>query len=362
MRIAIDAGKLRGDRRGIGRLVRNLLAEMARQRPALAFELHARPRDHAPLAAELEARAPALAGRLAFRVPGALRRTDAALAWYPWAVLRGALPRVPVVVSLHDLAPMLLLDHRWWKVAKRLKYRWLFRRTVRRADAVLTLSAFSRAEILRYLGADPARVHVTLLAADDLPVDTPDAPAPLARAGVDGPFFLTVGGQEGRKNLRTLYAAMDALHAAGHPVPLVQCGPGVGPDTRAIASRAPWLRHVGFVDDAELVTLYRRATALVYPSRYEGFGLPVLEAMAAGGRVICADGSSLPEVAGAAALTFRWDDAAGLAAQMRRLLDEPAVGTALAAGGPAQAARFSWARTAAETLAVFDAVARGGGR
>lgn len=339
--------------------MRNLLAEMARQRPALAVTLYAPPGDHAPLREELVARTPALAPRLAFAPPGALPQARVGVAWYPWAVLPRAVPPLPLVVSLHDLAPMLQHDHRWWKVAKRLKYRWRFRHTVRRADAVLTLSAFSRAEILRELGADPRRVHVTLLAADDLPLALPDAPAPLVRAGIaeQAPFFLTVGGQEGRKNLRTLYAAMARLHAEGLAVPLVQCGPGLGPDTRALAGRAPWLRHVGFVSDAELITLYRRATALVFPSRYEGFGLPVLEAMAAGGRVVCAAASSLPEVCGDAALTFPWDDADALTAQLRRLLTDPAVGAALAAGGPAQAARFSWARTAAETMAVFDAVA-----
>jgi glycosyltransferase involved in cell wall biosynthesis len=339
--------------------VRNLVVEMARQRPGLALTLHAPQGDHAPLRAELLARAPELEGRLAFLPPEALPRAQASLAWYPWAVIPAATPRVPLVVSLHDLAPMLQHDHRWWKVAKRCKYRWRFRRTVQRAAAVLTLSEFSREEILRHLGADPRRVHVTLLAADDLPLALPEATAPLERAGVaDGaPFFLTVGGQEGRKNLRTLYAAMARLQAEGETVPLVQCGPGVGPDTRALAARAPWWRHVGFVSDAELVTLYRRATALVFPSRYEGFGLPVLEAMAAGGRVVCANASSLPEVCGDAALTFPWDDVEALTAHLRRLLHDPAAGAALAAAGPAQAARFSWARAAAETLAVFDAVA-----
>lgn len=358
MRVAVEAGRLRRDRRGIGRLVRNLVVEMARQRPALALTLHAPRADHAALRDELAARVPGLAERLDFAPPSALRRTTAAVAWYPWATLPWRTPDVPLVVSVHDLAPMLQLDHRWWKVAKRLKYRWRFARTVQRASAVLTLSAFSRDEILRRLPADPRRVHVTLLAADDLPLDAPEDTAPLARAGVTGPFFLTVGGQEGRKNLRTLYAAMARLEADGGAVPLVQCGPGLGPDARRLVGRAPWLRHVGFVSDAQLVTLYRRATALVYPSRYEGFGLPVLEAMAAGGRVICADASSLPEVAGSAALTFPWPDAEALAVRLRRLLTDPAVGEALASAGPAQAARFSWARTAAATLAVLDGVAR----
>jgi glycosyltransferase involved in cell wall biosynthesis len=124
-------------------------------------------------------------------------------------------------------------------------------------------------------------------------------------------------------------------------------------NTRARAGSAPWLHHVGFVSDAELVTLYRRAVALVLPSRYEGFGLPVLEAMRAGCPVICADSSALPEVAGSAALLFPWDDAAALAAQMTRLVKDPVLRSAQIAAGVAHAARFSWLRVAEQTLACF---------
>jgi alpha-1,3-rhamnosyl/mannosyltransferase len=224
---------------------------------------------------------------------------------------------------------------------------------MQRAAAVLTVSEFSKGEIVRHLGADASRITVTPLAADDLAVQGPDATRPLDDAGIAGPFFMTVGGQEGRKNLGTLYRAMDALYANGMRIPLVQCGPGMSAHTRARAGSAPWLHHVGFVSDAELVTLYRRAVALVLPSRYEGFGLPVLEAMRAGCPVICADSSALPEVAGGAALLFPWDDAAALAAQMTRLANDPVLRAARIAAGVAHAARFSWSRAADQTLACF---------
>jgi alpha-1,3-rhamnosyl/mannosyltransferase len=228
---------------------------------------------------------------------------------------------------------------------------------VAKATALLTISEFSKREIVERLQVDPSRITVTLLAADDLPVDEAQAPLPDTAAAMSGPFFLTVGGQEGRKNLRTLYDAMALLHAHGVAVPLLQCGPGMSAQTRSLYGAAPWLTHLGYVTDEQLVALYRRATALVFPSRYEGFGLPVLEAMRAGGAVICADASSLPEVAGDAALRFAWNDAPALAAQMMRLLHEPGLRDALIAGGQAQAARFSWSKTAAETLACFERAA-----
>jgi glycosyltransferase involved in cell wall biosynthesis len=151
-----------------------------------------------------------------------------------------------------------------------------------------------------------------------------------------------------------LYDAMALLHADGMAVPLLQCGPGPSAHTRALYGSAPWLTHLGYVTDRQLVALYRRATALIFPSRYEGFGLPVLEAMRAGGAVICADASSLPEVAGDAALRVAWNDAPALAEQMRRMLQEPALRETLVARGREQAARFSWAETAAQTLGCFE--------
>jgi glycosyltransferase involved in cell wall biosynthesis len=226
-----------------------------------------------------------------------------------------------------------------------------------KATALLTISEFSKREIVERLQVDPSRVTVTLLAADDLPLDEAPAPLPDAAAAITGPCFLTVGGQDGRKNLRTLYEAMALLHARGMTVPLLQCGPGLSAQTRALYGAASWLTHVGYVTDEQLVSLYRRATALVFPSRYEGFGLPVLEAMRAGGAVICADASSLPEVAGDAALQFAWNDAPALAERMQRLLTEPALRDTLIARGQPQAARFSWATTAEQTLACFDRAA-----
>jgi len=191
--------------------------------------------------------------------------------------------------------------------------------------------------------------------ADDLAPSVTGTSETLARLGIDGPFFLSVGAHDARKNLDVLYRAMELLGARGERVPLVQCGPNV--DRSRGGAGAPWVRAAGYVSDGELATLYRRATALVFPSRYEGFGLPVAEAMFAGGCVICAETSSLPEVGGDAALYFPRNDAEALAAQMTRVLHEPGLRERMASLGAAQAARFTWEGCARETLAVFDEAA-----
>jgi glycosyltransferase involved in cell wall biosynthesis len=351
--VAVDATRLLRDQRGIGRYVRNVLRELSTLAPELRVTLHVDPGDGDETLRLLHTIAPAFGARASCDDRGRLHECHADVAWYPWNILTPPLPACARVVTTHDLAPMLRHDHRWWRVLKRLKYRRRFAFTMRHADLVLTDCEAIREELVTHFGVSRDRLAVALLAADDLPVVGAEDDTPLRSHEITGPFFLTVGGQEPRKNLPTLYEAMARLWATGVRVPLVQCGPDVSAATRALLGEAPWLKHVGFVTDAQLVTLYRQATALVYPSRYEGFGLPILEAMRAGGVVICADGSSLPEVAGDAALMVPWHDADALAAAMREMHTDPAAARVRRALGPAQAARFTWRATAEATLEGF---------
>ncbi|MCC6243946.1 MAG: glycosyltransferase family 4 protein [Gemmatimonadaceae bacterium] len=359
MHIGVEASKLVRERRGIGRYVRNVLRHLPQVRPGVRLTLFLKSMaDEAAVREQLTALDETLLTHCRFAPLSALPNTDADVVWYPWNWLHPQAGRAAMVTTICDLVPMLQLDHRWWKVIKRAKYRRRFRRTAEFSDLLITISAFTAHEVERYLGVPFAQMRVTLLAADDLATHT-DAPATTPeKLGVVGPFFMAVGAQEARKNLQVLFRAMALLHARGVTAPLILCGPGGPLASIAKRERAPWLRFAGYVSDAELGAMYRAATALVFPSRYEGFGLPALEAMAAGGRVICANASSLPEVVGNAALTFEWNDAEALAAHMQRLLDDPVERQAKAQSALAQASRFTWAQTASETLDAFDEAAR----
>ena len=333
----------------MGRYVRNVLLQLPRLRPEIQLTLFVRrERDIGPLGEQLALLSTEVAARATIKTVSALPSTDLDVVWYPWNWLSPHTNRAARVVTVLDLAPMLQLDHRWWKVLKRAVNRRRYLQSAHGADMIIAISAFTEREIQRLLPVDPSKVRVTLLAADDLPPPGMGVSAALDRLNIRGHFFLTVGAQEARKNLPVLYRAMELLHTRGEAVPLVQCGPS------SRAQPRPWLHHAGYVSDAELSMLYQCATALVFPSFYEGFGLPALEAMAAGGRVVCSNASSLPEVVGDAALMFDANDVEALAAQLTRVLHDAQLRDRMTHDGLAQAAKFRWATTAGQTLAVFD--------
>ena len=353
MHVAVEATRLLAEKRGIGRYVRNVLAAMPEVQPDIRYTLYAKPRDVNGLRQHLRS-LPTVAERSTVEPVASLRSTNADLAWHAWNWILRPSDNVPMVVSIMDLVPMLQFDHRWWKFLKRSKARRRSMKTVQRASRILTISEFTAREVTRLLGVQPSKMRVTLLAADDFESTVQDRSETLDRLGIDGQFFLAVGAQEARKNLIVLFRAMQRLHDEGMRVPLVLCGPGKTLEAFARTHDAPWIRFAGYVSDTELATLYARTTALVFPSKYEGFGLPVLEAMSAGAPVICANASSLPEVAGDAALYFDALDDAALAAQMRRIVQDTSVRTELVERMPAQVAKFSWSKCAAETLAGFE--------
>lgn len=226
---------------------------------------------------------------------------------------------------------------------------------VRRAAALICISEATRRDLVARHPAAASKAVVTPLAASGA-LAAPAAPdAVRAKHGLHRPFVLAAGTVEPRKNLVGL---MDAWAGLEGDAELVLVGPP-GWETEGIVrrARADRVRMLGFVPDDELAALYGLCAVFAYPSLYEGFGLPVLEAMACGAPVVTSNLSSLPEVAGDAAILVDPRDPAALRGALARLLADPAERARLAAAGRERAATFTWERTARKTLEALRAVA-----
>jgi len=265
--------------------------------------------------------------------------------------------RVPTTVVVYDLVPFVPGAQAQSRAAR--IERATIRPALARAAALACISRATRDDLVARFPAAAAKACVIPLAADPA-LAAPPPPLDPAH-GLDGrPYVLAVGTLEPRKNLSRLIAAWSALPAAlreAHALALV--GPRGWDDEDVLAAaRAADVRLLGRVSEEQLHALYARATAFAYPSLYEGFGLPVLEAMAAGAPVLTSDVSSLPEVAGDAALLVDPRDEGAIRAGLQRLLGDPNLRAELREAGRWQAAAFSWERTARETHALLAQIAR----
>jgi len=250
------------------------------------------------------------------------------------------------VITIHDLTFKRLPELLQKETLENLDRQML--REVAAADAIVCVSESTRRDLLRYYDVDPARafaIHSGL--------GTPATAEPLD--GLPSRYILFVSTIEPRKDLGTLIDAYERLRDSGtYDGSLVVVGK-VGWKAEALVPRlrGRGILHLDYLRAAQLATVYERAEAFVFPSIYEGFGFPLLEAMARGVPSIAARSSSLPEIGGDAALYFEPRDVAGLASQLTRVLGDPALRADLAARGRAQAARFRWDEAAARTLQVL---------
>jgi glycosyltransferase involved in cell wall biosynthesis len=308
--------------------------------------------------------------------PRACRRQAVEIAHVPYFA-SPLFPTTPTVVTVHDLIPMLLPAYRGSMLVR--LYTLLVAIAAKRADMVLTDSQASKWDIVHLLDIPSERVRVIYLAADDIyqPVlDEHRLTAIRQKYGLPESYLLYLGGFDQRKNVPTLLKAFARLakdsrigdwrlEIGDSRVSLVVAGrlPEKGsdffPDPRPIVQELGIEERVVFTDwvpEEDKPALYSGARALVFPSLYEGFGLPPLEALACGTPVLASNRGSLPEIVGNGGLLLEPDDVEGLAAAMEKLLSDDTLREDLREKGLAHAARFSWEKTAQQTLAVYQEV------
>jgi len=242
-------------------------------------------------------------------------------------------------------------------------YRYWLPRLLPRVDAVISVSQASKADIVRYVGVPERKVHVTYEGVSPAcrPLPAHETAAVAARLGWPDSYILFLGSVETRKNVRGLLRAYAHLRQMGETRPLLVAGIARGKvaPLEEMLQDLDLQRHVlltGYVADEDLPALYSAADLFAFPSLYEGFGLPPLEAMACGAPVVCSNAGSLPEVVGDAALTVDPHDVEGLALAMRRVLQDAELAQELRRRGLQRARLFSWQKAARETVAVYEQV------
>jgi glycosyltransferase involved in cell wall biosynthesis len=272
---------------------------------------------------------------------------------------------VPVVVSVHDVS---FIEHpEYFPAHRAAQLRMTVKRTVTRAAKVITPSEFSRRAIAKAYALDDSTIEVVPIAVSSefRPLPRESASAFVARRfGIPGPYLLTVGDLQPRKNQIGHVRAFERLLAEYPDLPhrLLIVGQNTWFGARVVSAAessrvSDRIHFTGWVSDQDLLHLYNASDAFIFPSFYEGFGLPVLEAMACGCAVACSSTSAMPEVANAAALQFHPESTADIGRAMRDLLLDSELRSRMERLGQQRAALFTWERTARKTLDIYYDVA-----
>jgi glycosyltransferase involved in cell wall biosynthesis len=367
--VAIDARKLHDF--GIGTYIRNLLRQLARIDHDTDYVLLCREADLG-VGAQLGANfrtvlepSPNYSVREQVHVPWVLRREKPDLFHAPHYVLPAGVP-CRSVVTIHDCIHLMFPQY----LPNRMAYAYArasMWAAARRSDCILTVSEASKRDILHFFNVPPEKIVVVYNAIDDHFWATPpeeDVARVRERYQLDHQFVLYVGNIKPHKNLVRLIESFAEFRQTGfEDVKLLIIGDEISklPALRRAVHRHKLHKHVrflGYVSEQTLGILYRLAAVFVFPSLYEGFGLPPLEAMASGTPVVTSNVSSLPEVAGDAAVLVDPYDTDSIVDGLRRVVGDPALAADLRARGLVRAREFSWERSVERTLRVYQDVGR----
>ena len=340
--IVLDADVLGRQRTGDESYVSALLRELPLLDDELRFAAVTRNPDRVPDGVEaIELQARSQPRRMAWSLPRLLGRLRPAVTHFQHVVAPGYAG--PAVVTIHDLS--FERDPKLMGFRDRFFFRTMVPRSVRRADRVVAVSERTKQDLIERYGVAGDAISVISNGVDE--GFSPDGPA---RDGA--PYLLFVGALHARKDP---LGAIEALALADSDLRLVLVGPdkGAATEARRLVARlglGSRVEFAGHVEKPALAALYRGAAALVFPSRYEGFGLPVLEAMASGTPVVATSAGAVPEVAGGAAVLVEPGDPVGLARGIERALADR---DRLVQAGLERARLYSWTETARRTLATY---------
>ena len=353
MRIGVDVSFLATDRRGMGRYVRNLLTCLLRHPSTHRYVLFTGRGTDAGAVRSLLGRVPV---DYEIALSRDCSRADLDVCWFPWSRI-DRLPRTgKAVLTVHDVAPFLFPHRSRWRYFDQRRDERRLAESVTAADAVVTVSRFSCEQLATVLAVPRSRLEVVPGGVD--PLFWQSEPQVAHRDEI-----MCVARDEERKNLGRLLEAFVLLRREGRAACRLRlCG--VDPDAAPryarllkpdrLENEVTWESDL---DDRVLRERYRAAALVVCPSLHEGFGLPVIEAMASGTPVACANAASLPEIAGDAAVYFDPLDAAGMAGAISRCLADEELRTAMIDKGRTQAARFDWVASARKMHDVLESVA-----
>ncbi len=363
MTVVLDARTATDHFPGIGRYVVHLARALAQTSIAGQLTLL-----HDPSAAATRLQLPPLPQiacpvspfslRQQWAVPAQLRRSGARLSHSAY-YLMPYLPGLPTVLTCYDLLP--LFYPQYYGALQRLIYRLAHLLAAQAASIVLAISEATRADLIRCLHLEPRKIVVTPLAAD--PHFRPQPPDVVAtvrqKYALPRTYILYFGSNKLHKNLARLVRAFGQAEIASATLVIAGQWDSRYPEAKLLAAQAvrqERVKFIGPVPEADLPALYSGAALFAFPSEYEGFGLPPLEAMACGAPVVCSSASSLPEVVGDAGVLLPPDQTERWAETLAQLVADEGQRAALRERGLARAGVFSWEQTAQQTLAGYQKV------